>query len=279
MKNVNFHSIKNLTAPESWVKNALEIPEKYKQEKKTPILSFRKTAYAVAALMLAVSLSLSVLAFINSGTSLPVAPTNPTTPSSTDTVIQTGSTVVSQSTGTADKATTSATESSEPTLPVVTTDPSESIDSTENTLPTQKPTETPTEPKPTTTDREENPTKPTKATEPTYFYPTYPTIPPTETTTEGGIWVTGVSCDAKFSEKLLTGSGRVYCKMFNSKGIQIGDPFLFSPEHEAHTTVVNGTVYASYFPEEKGLALENDEYTFSFYNESGEILSSGSLKI
>ncbi len=84
MNDKNFDSLKNLKAPESWIENAINIPEA--QEKPNPVffLRYSRSLAAVACLVLVCAISL-IIALNRDENVLPIEPSNETV--TTDTTV------------------------------------------------------------------------------------------------------------------------------------------------------------------------------------------------
>ncbi len=153
---------------------------------------------------------------------------------------------------------------------------------TQITQPQTKPEEIQTKPTETQTNQ---PPNPSKTTEPTIPTNTLQSVPDTTASSPSNPddWQTvldDVACRAVFSSDLLTGSGRVYCRLYNYQGYMIGDKNLFSNQHIADKDfVVNGIVYAVYSPVDSGLSLSSGKYYFYFYNENGKDIYQGSIQV
>ncbi len=201
MKNVNFDSLTNIKAPESWIENALNIPAEV--EKKKPLLFFiNSRALAAVACLIFVSI-VSITIYLKQDTITPPVDPNVDIIESVDDTESSESSVTPQHKGDEDDKEDSSTSDTEiePTESVTPTAPtsnstSGSEDATQNPIvgPT-RPTEpddtvdTPTElpeptesPEPTVPTKPNNPTtKPSVPYEPPTVTPTVkPTVAPTE---------------------------------------------------------------------------------------------------
>ncbi|MBQ3418068.1 MAG: hypothetical protein IJH32_09600 [Ruminococcus sp.] len=130
-------------------------------------------------------------------------------------------------------------------------------------------------------DSEEKPDQPvdypteqaTAPPEPQNDPPYYPT--PTDKPYEPEPAAPGDStCYAFLPLSALTGSGNVYCAIFDRYGNLLGDENVFSSSHLAvREWERDGYVWLSYSPYNNGLTVGSELYDIYFFNEDGEILS------
>ncbi|MGN1202605.1 MAG: hypothetical protein ACI4RF_04865 [Eubacterium sp.] len=176
--------------------------------------------------------------------------------------------------------------STEPKEQTRATTPSQSSSVTQQTDPTEentppKPAETtkPQDLPPQTTTDNKTPTnnEPSEV-EPTKDSDNEPMVPQ-PTISDGDEDIEGfVVCSEVFSPDLLTGSGKVYCRLYNSYCMMIGDSNWFSGQHIADVNVISSnTVMATYTPAQVGLSLSRGKYYYNFYNENGEDICQGSV--
>lgn len=168
MRKVNFDSLTNLKAPESWIENAINVP---KAEKKKPIafLKYSKQIAAVACLVLVSAVCLTV--YLTNDRITP--PIDPNYNTETQSPQSENSESENYTDSSKDKTTNNSSNGSSESQSVVTTKPNESgtIEPSEKPSPTTKPTESEND-KPIV-----GPTKPEDSIEPSEI-PTQPTTKP-----------------------------------------------------------------------------------------------------
>lgn len=283
MKQLNFDELKNLRAPESWVENALEIPNKRRA------LFLRRTRITAVAASLAIisTVGFSVILQTQKGVvSKPSASTVAVTQSATpiSSVSETfpsseKSSVISENDlvfFTEKNETVTKKNDVEPTREVTEPDKIDPHSETEATEPTEKSsTSGGTEPvrsatqAPVTQHTLTNPvtSEPTRALE-TSSPP--PTAPEAESTTSGNYVAeeNGICRAIIPAEKL---SGKVYCTIFNSKGGTVVE------NASAYTYTSGKWAVLEYIPP-YGVAFASSTYTAVFTDEDGNELIKTTFK-
>lgn len=310
MSDKNFDSIKNFVVPQSWVDNALNVPNTTHRKKPIVFLNFSRYATAVAVLLLVCALSIVVFFMPDDNI---VEPDNK---EKVDSTSITQSAESSANTAKSDDATTATSKELMITPNKTPTTKSNNIEPTEkSTTKDQKTDNSKSDPRPSTqeetkttqstnalsaTTPTQNQTqmstiKPTqKPTEKSTQAPTQkPTQKPTEkptqvptqkpTSTVGGDGYNtteAIICSDSFSTAKLVGSGKVYCSLYSSSGKLLGDINLFSSQHLATIDYkTSSIVLVSYDPLSRGLLLSQGRYTYCFYNENGVVVAQGYLTV
>ena len=292
MKQVNFDALRQIKAPEELITRTVKAvqestaPATEYPKAVIPMSRWRRMAVA-ASVVLIFGVSLFVYFQIRNINDVP-SPAVPAT----------------EGTHTPADAPTNATGDpslpDEPTLSGVPTEPATG-DPTE--LPTAKASETPTAPTgehptaPTAAPTQGETTPPVIPTEPASIATQAPDIPavdpteppppveePTELTTE---WpgsdeppeptespIEAVHIRVSVPSARLTGSGRVYCTVYSSAGVNMlpGDPF--SADHLARSGVEAEGVLWAIFAVTGEMTPRTDTYTVVFYNEDGQTVCS-----
>lgn len=279
MKKVNFHTLQSLPTPESWIENALAIPEEEEKEKPAVIPRRSYRLIAAAASLVLVSLIGFAAWLLFGRTPAPII-TAPKNTASTESVVSTEGALASTESATAGETGTTPTQA--PTAPADTnTDttvsaPTEPAAAPAQNAPTEAPTERPDSPIVVPTER------PTEAT----VRPTEITVYPTEVTAEPSepafyptetpwFYENEVISDvpgSKFPE-----NGRIYCAIYDSDGSMFGDADPYSDQHLA--TVLryekwHDSYLVVYRPSEKDVLPRPGYYTYCFYDENGNVYHS-----
>lgn len=281
MHDKNFHSIKSITTPPNWVDNALAVPKTHSKN----IVTLPRVLSVAASFALVISLSIPIFLLVKGGNDLPVTFVNPTATSVSETLSGTdvGSHTLAVNTDPTEKAEISE-ETASPEL----------TDTQGTTDPVEKPTDSGGNMRPEDVDRPNTkPSRPlTKPTESTTS-PTNETV--AESTGSGNMYpATIISCEGIFPMDFYIPNSdgytiedftvitefSYYCRIYDSSGNLMGDPNLYSSQHKMSDVIYyKGNLMASYRPKSAGLYLPRGEYTFVFYNESGDDLYTGNLSV
>ena len=259
MNDFNFDKMKNFNTPNEWAEKAKEIP--VITETKTPLFVFRyPRAFAVAmSFLFVVVLSVSFFVFKPDEDILPVA-TN--AQNSEETAIRTENTHPTDNTKETEKEFESGgyvniePEESEPQTQANTSEkPTQKpTSSTERIEPSEKPSET----QPQTQNQTENLTQ-TPSTVP------MPSDPPSDKVDKNDIYV-----NVAIYKHLVLADEKIFCRVYDEKGVLLGDPDLYSEEHL--TELIFSTYYfVRYYPYRHSLITKTGFYTFVFYNSEGAI--------
>lgn len=280
MKKVNFHAIQSLPTPESWIENALAIPEEEEEKEKPAVIPRRSyRLIAAAASLVLVSLIGVAVWMVFGRTPAPII-TAPKNTASTESVVSTEG--VPASTESATTGETGTIPAQAPTAPADThtvatvSTPTELATTPSQHAPTEEPTARPDSPITIPTER------PTEAT----VHPTEITVYPTEVTAEPSepafyptetpwFYENEVISDvpsSKFPE-----NGRIYCAIYDSDGSMFGDADPYSDQHLA--TVLRyeewrDSYLVVYRPSEKDVLPRPGYYTYRFYDENGNVYHS-----
>lgn len=290
MNRLNFDSLENLNVPEEWIEKALVVPDNIQNKKPIDFLKLSRIITSVACVAVVSIVSLSLFFFTKNNAEIPIGVKNTT--SVTFEWNQDEETSCNNL-NTESKDDLSVTEPSEKSIKNtenITHSSSSRETVSNNTEPTEKSTAiTSVEPQdtdsavrtePTETNRVTNPsnnekTDPIDNTKPIETTKATESVEPSSDSGWNGV-LTVTTCEAEFSSDLITGSGKVYCRLYDSKGNMIGDSNLFSAQHLASSRVdKNGKVFATYYPVSAGLNLNSGRYSFYFYNENGKDISQG----
>jgi len=288
---LNFNNLKNIDVPDSWIENALSVPEKHK---KISFLSFSRIVAAVACFVVVGSASLSVFLFLNNTPDVPVSPQLPLASSSIERATEPISSAL--------KNTFSETEKS-----FVSTEITEKTSLESTTVKNTEKAEThsvPTVVDPSQQHINSKPLPPME-TEPVEQIPTYdtavttlPTFPsatqgqttapatvpatvhtstqlPTNTTGNGWADIQSVGvCYGEFPKSMF--SVNVYCRLYDSNGKLVGDSNLYSSQHNVHFIIESGDkIMVQYLLDKTDLNLPSGKYTYYFYNGNGIDLCQG----
>ncbi|MBE6824593.1 MAG: hypothetical protein E7513_04535 [Ruminococcaceae bacterium] len=305
MNKINFDSLKNLKAPESWIENAANIPQTVEKEK--PVLIFflkhSRSLATVACLVLICSVSLTIYLTqdrnvlpidLNYGQAEATQKTHSPTDYSSDNQ-NSNESIIKETQSNNETAYIEPTEKadSNPSQNHI-TDNTDDDNGTNGGAPhedsTQSPTQKPTD-KPTTSpsvkptvNSTANPTitpsvKPTTP-EPTIPRPTFPDLvePTYNDELPGAIPITSYMCYGESSVENII-NNQVYCKIFDSADNQLGDSDLFSKEHHALVEKEKDKACFGYDPLYLGLIKEVGTHRFVFYNKKGDTLCEGYFDI
>lgn len=292
MNKVNFDSLKNIKAPEAWLKKAAAIPETPVKERAFPV-PYR---IATAASLVLVSVIGLLVFLVHQGTDgVVVAPhgIRVDTQAATDSTTANGDTAETsvvpfviegifpteqvyptnaqgqRVTEAAIAPTSSATAPSTAIAPVQKPTyrpyrPTEPVgaDSTEVPIPTTAPTNLPA------------PTAPPDTQEPTSPY-----RPPSNSEIYGTVSLEPVPSigDGSFNFAKIT----VFCCLYDASGHLVGDATLFSPKRKAKILSVNSddSLLVMYDPVEMGFYIQAGWYEYVFYDDEGTELYRGSTYI
>lgn len=306
MKNFNFNSLQNLPTPESWIENALNIPEK--EEQKPAVIPFwrkPRVIAAVASLILVSALSVALFLSMNNAP-VPVKPNSKQASTeivwSTDANGETVATEVVIVPDTADRQDpTQASESPSRLSPERDPDaPAASTSSTENgrKSPTDsnKPSPSQASEKPVPTDPAETPISPVippteretlRPTEPSWepptatpwFPPTEPEDPPTEAT-----WEITDRIDVYLYNDQVPRDGKLYCKIVSRiTGKVYGDFDDFDDERlmTCRYTGKTSSYYDYSCRDHFSIPRVNDadDCVYTIYDSSGNILYQGECSL
>ncbi len=260
MKKVNFNSLDNIEIPDSWADKAVLILQH--APKKSPLMFFRfsRALVAVTSLVLVCAVGLIVYFFTQSDSVTPMASQNNI--NMTDSLQETTCTDTNQSVTNSEVSKSTSEYNVDETIADNTSEPSEK--STESvTKPTQKPTQKPTSlpvTKPTDIIPTDSPSEPPLSPNPSEA----PSKAPSEDVDEFNIYVM-----AQFRKDLVLDDGKIYCRVYDSKGYLLGNKNLYV---NSHLTELSFIPYgcAKYYPYRYNLITKSDRYTFIFYNRAGE---------
>ena len=294
MINKNFNSISQFSVPQEWIDGALSVPQNRKRKKPVVFVKFSRTFAAVISLVIVCSISM-LLFFLTEDNAVPPIKEPDSTTSVTDVENNGDATVTPDAVikptlagsenlpnGESDTSPSQGSSSAKPTQPTVepTEAPSEGsllpIKPTEQPptyapdVPTEVPTDAPTE---------EPTSRPTVAPtdEPTPPPWEEPTDAPTEEPTES-IDFYNIGIHRRVDTTQLTGSNKVYCKLYDPYGSLMGDSNLFASSHLAIKGITDPSVtVVHYYPYRNMDITISGSYAYVFYNESGEELAKGSI--
>lgn len=289
MNKVNFDSLKNIKAPEAWLKKAAAIPETPVKERAFPA-PYRVAAAASLVLVSVIGL---LVFLVHQGTDgVVVAPNgnHVDTQAATDSITANDDTAETSAvpsligsifpteqiyptnaqgqrvTEAAIAPTSSATAPSTAIAPVQkpTYRPTEPVgaDSTEVPIPTTVPTNPPAPPAPPETQEPTSPYRPPSNSE---IYCTVSLEP-----------VPSIG-DGSFNFAKIT----VFCCLYDASGHLVGDAALFSPKRKAKILSVNSddSLLVMYDPVEMGFYIQAGWYEYVFYDDEGTELYRSSTYI
>lgn len=309
MKKANFNAIMNLPIPESWVENALAIPER-KEKKAVPF--WRSRAMIAAASLVLVS-ALSILLYLSFGMKPPVevkpythaaSTVRPTYESGETAVTQTvtdGTTGMNETRpAEAEPESVQAIDRISGTVYVSPTATAPQSGTTPSPYPSAKPTTPGTKPNPTEavqpTDRPYvPPTEEAQPTEPSWNTPTeqpwepgwdYPTELPTENTDEPHNPPAKLPkrriLYASIPKDIIPSDGTVFCMLRTDDGAALGDYGEFSADRRM-TLLAYGTKYTYYYTVSDYISVpyeaENTTVSYEIYDGEGNILTTGSYRL
>ncbi len=307
MINKNFNSISQFSVPQEWIDGALSVPQAEKRKKPVVFVKFSRTFAAVASLVIVCSISL-LLFFLTEENAVPPIREPESTFEVTDTTddnqsenstdpgviikptLENGETLPNGDNNIRPSQDPSSVKPTKPSIsppekpsegPPLPTEPTEQPPTIAPDVPTEVPTDAPTEKptsRPTSAPTEEPTDAPTDA--PWDPQPPWvePTAAPTESPTEPSIDYDNIGIHRRVDTSKLTGSGKVYCKLYSPSGSLIGDSNLFASSHLAIKGITDPSVtLVYYYPYRHMDITTSGSYTFVFYNESGEELGRGSI--
>lgn len=261
MKKVNFNNLDNMQIPDSWADKALTIPDN--KVKTTPLVfnKWSRVTVAVASLMLVCAIGVLVLFFSQNEN---VATKKPHNQNQTAAMSNTNE-VSHPSTHSASENPTGTSESvaqiQEQTQGL--TNPTEKQTQAQTEKPNKKPTKpsavVPTQPD---TGDTTQPTDPVE--EPTVIEPSQP---PSDTVDKWDVFVS-----AQFPKKLVLEDGNIYCRVYDSFGVLLGDENLYDASHLTQLWFIPWAK-AEYYPYRHNLITKADTYTFVFYNSDGVVVA------
>ncbi len=284
MINKNFNSIYQFSVPQEWIDGALCVPQNKKHKKPVVFVNVSRTFAAVASLVIVCTISL-LLFFLTEENAVPPIKEPDSTSSFTDVENNSDATtdpdVIINPTmegseylqnGESISLPSQDSTSAKPTEPTI--EPTEAP-SGESSLPTepieQPPTYTPDVP---TEGPTEDPTE-----DPTDEPWDGPIEPPTDLPTEP-VDYENIGIHRRVDTTMLTGSKKVYCKLYDSNGSLVGDSNLFASSHLAIKGITDPSVtVVHYYPYRNMDITISGRYTYVFYNESGEELKRGSISL
>lgn len=286
MSEKNFNSISNFEVPQSWIDGALNIPTT--PHSKKPVVFFVKHSGVIASaacIVLVCVMSLFLFFMTKDGATVRIDSNKTSqTDSNTDKVTNNPTNpdedyvyplVVDPS----QFATTLDGEVVTPTLPfenptLAPTDVPSEPDITEKPTsapvdpPTEEPTDVPTE-EPTAVPTEDPTITPTGPVE-------YPSAPPTDPPTEP-VDYENIGIHGRVDTTKLTGSKKVYCKLYDPNGSLMGDSNLFASSHLAINGITDPSITVVHYYPYRHLDISiSGRYTYVFYNEAGEELKKSS---
>lgn len=299
MKKVNFDSLKNLNAPQSWIDNAINIPQTKTKEK--PVLFIRYSRVLAGAACIVLVCALSLIIFLTQDKNIvPIAPDH--TPATDPTYSTTAQSTESVSTQAVDPSQQSPTDDTPQSVPQTQDGQSSSNGvnggaqhETQGQTPTQKPTtDTPAQSptskptqavpdEPTEPPSDEEPweppiVEPTDAPTDLPWEPVYPSEDPGDppgAPGEGpqypsnGVPPADADCSGVAKKNSLTGSGQVYVRVKAPDGSYLDGGNLFTERNRATIyKELNGTVYFAYSIKSNYTLPESGRYQCDFYNES-----------
>lgn len=303
MKRLNFNSLKNISVPQSWIEKALAVPDNYRREKTIKLNKFSRIGAYAACLALACGVGLPFLSPNNNYNPPTAVKSNPSTvdgssateatknryPKDGDETTSTtgGDVKIKRQTTDSQSVNTNLgfpeLRGTEPTVEItsdVFLNP-EGTDSDKKSVFKELQNTIPEKTQGYTTNRETQQQTTSPYSEETTTGSPHVTETSPHTKPSGWADVEGINiCEGDFSPELLTGRGRVYCRLYDGENRLLGDKNLFSNEHAAKSFIISsGMVHGTYDPAEAGLSLSPDKYTFYFYNEDGTDIFLGYLYV
>lgn len=285
MKDKNFNNLKNLKAPDTWIENAINIPQDKNQPKAPIILKYSRILAAVACLVLVCTVSL-VLFFTRDTDILLVNPDYTQSTSSTDN--NASSTQGNKNNHKDNKKPTDNNGGA----PIEDESSSSEKPTSKNEEPTARPTQATQKPnKPTQKPPETKPSEDTeepldppieKPSEPAWEEPSEePTDQPIEPSSPPEAPPGSIS--AVFSTFILKSEytgGNVYCKIIDSNGKLLGDSDLYSSQHRSSVAGYTKDSYLlEYNASSKGVVTQPGYYTCYFYDGNGKVYNSYSTYV
>lgn len=291
MSDKNFDSLKNLKAPDKWIKNALDIPNT-RVVKPSFFLRYSRSVAAIACLVLVCTMSIIAVLHKDKNDILVIAPDSNITQTEESTNKADCSDDATEKSSVPDnKDNQKATSTNNGGAPVESTETNDNPTHSNNEKP-QKPTNKPdTESQPQT----DATASPTNATEIMPSAPVEPTAKPTESPTDDMTDEPVISpptskpdfsaisnyrdvhdyCEVVdyIETRLLTGSKKVYCVVKN-----VDKPYspwlngenLFTPDHLCTVwQEMNGYTYFAYSISNNYNIEEDGTYLYVIYNEDG----------
>ena len=276
MREYNCDSLQKLPVPDELTDKALAVPDMAEPVKALPR---RRVLIAAAGFVLAATVGLSVyfLARIIDSSPIPVAPISSATSAASESLSPTGEAELTEPTDAPSEAyvpTDPARPSEQPTehTEADPAQPAEPVPQPPMSDPTAVPTVSPTAgPTPPPTDAPDiTPTDPPviiPSEEPTDPPEPWedPTEPPTDLPRDV---ITSVGYMIPVSS--YSGSGDIYCRLYNSAGALMGSEDLFDDSHRVFYTTGSGYLMLSYPLSSVGVPLPADSYTLVFYDENGD---------
>lgn len=274
MKKVSFEHIKNVGFPESWIENALNVPN----EKKPKPLLFRYYRYTIgASAVLVIAVCASLFLFFGSGNNSIIHIPSQSVQSTEKTdfsISGTGNTAVSSIRTTASEEYNAPVTAPEPSednsrqavMSTNATDDKKNSGTTENQTTGSAVTEKPSESTAVIQEKTEQQT----GTEVLFSTQTPMTGSASEPASESGAKRCVIICKIDFS---LT-DGSAYCKLVGDDGSVLGSRNLFDPEHKATVkSVDSGQTELTYIINGNDAKSAQGKLYFAvFYDGSGKVL-------
>ena len=315
MKKANFDTLQNLPVPESWIENALAVPEREEQQAAAvPFWRRSRVIAAAASIVLVGALSILMVQLFGS---VPPAVTKsyateivwatdengettasevviaeggdqPADPPRTDGTV--GGEAIAPTGPHSSESGTSPTESGRKD-PTAKTSPTDGTKTDPSAVPSTEPAavSTQTPQYATSAPTESASPRPTEAPRPTelpWVAPTEPAIqPPTVTPwfpddpTEPPSYPRTITVYLNKRFSGLTASSTVYVSVYDSSGSRLGDDDPYAAQHIAVTNESGSFIAVSYTPGDLGLLPASGSYRYEVYDDRDRTLSTGTAKL